>query len=106
MSPMISRCCMTLNYTELILPLSLIRVTISPMLTLSDIQLAQKRIQGATVRTPLIPYPRQTAGRNLFFKAENLQPMGAFKLRGAYNAIASLTAEERARGVVAHSSGN
>jgi len=76
------------------------------MLTLSDIQLAQGRIRGAAVRTPLVPYPRQTPGRNLFFKAEIFQPMGAFKLRGAYNAIASLTAEERLRGVVAHSSGN
>lgn len=42
----------------------------------------------------------------LYLKPENFQPMGAFKLRGAYNAIAALTPEERARGVVAHSSGN
>ena len=45
-------------------------------------------------------------GRRLFLKLENLQPIGAFKLRGAYNKIASLSAEERARGVIAYSSGN
>ncbi len=47
-----------------------------------------------------------TDGRRLFFKLENLQPIGAFKLRGAYNKIASLSPEERARGVIAYSSGN
>ena len=45
-------------------------------------------------------------GRRLFLKLENLQPIGAFKLRGAYNKIASLSPEERARGVIAYSSGN
>jgi threonine dehydratase len=45
-------------------------------------------------------------GRRLFLKLENLQPIGAFKLRGAYNKIACLSAEERARGVIAYSSGN
>jgi len=47
-----------------------------------------------------------TDGRRLFLKLENLQPIGAFKLRGAYNKIASLSPEERARGVIAYSSGN
>jgi len=45
-------------------------------------------------------------GRTLYLKPENLQPIGAFKLRGAYNKIASLTDEERARGVITYSSGN
>jgi threonine dehydratase len=57
-------------------------------------------------RTPLVPCPRSEEDRSLYFKAENLQPTGAFKLRGAYNKISSLSPEERGRGVVAHSSGN
>jgi threonine dehydratase len=76
------------------------------MLTLADIQLAQTRIRGAAARTPLIPCPGADPHGPLYFKPENLQPMGAFKLRGAYNAIAALSPEERARGVVTHSSGN
>lgn len=56
------------------------------------------------MRTPLIQF--QQDGRTLYLKPENLQPIGAFKLRGAYNKIASLTAEERARGVITYSSGN
>jgi threonine dehydratase len=72
------------------------------MITLTDIQQAHARIKHAIVRTPLLPAPQ--AG--LYLKPENFQPMGAFKLRGAYNAIAALNTEERARGVVAHSSGN
>lgn len=76
------------------------------MLTLSDIKHAQTRIHGVVVRTSLIPYPSQEPGHTLYLKPEGFQPMGAFKLRGAYNAIASLSPEERARGVVAHSSGN
>ena len=46
------------------------------------------------------------SARRLYLKLENLQPIGAFKLRGAYNKIASLTDEERRRGVIAYSSGN
>jgi threonine dehydratase len=76
------------------------------MLTLEDIQLAQRRVRGVALRTPLVPYPHAEEGRALYFKAENLQPTGAFKLRGAYNKISSLLPDERSRGVVAHSSGN
>jgi len=76
------------------------------MITLNDIQLAQTRIRGAAVRTPLLAYSGSTPDHLLYLKPENLQPMGAFKLRGAYNAIASLTPAERERGVVTHSSGN
>jgi len=50
--------------------------------------------------------PLEYDGRTLYLKPENLQPIGAFKLRGAYNKIASLTDEERARGVITYSSGN
>jgi threonine dehydratase len=74
------------------------------MLTLSDIREAQTRLDGITVRTPLIPLEHD--GGTLYLKPENLQPIGAFKLRGAYNKIASLTDVERARGVITYSSGN
>ncbi len=76
------------------------------MLTLNDIRQAQNRIHGVAIRTPLLLCPHHSTDRQLYFKPENFQPMGAFKLRGAYNAIASLTPEERARGVATHSSGN
>ena len=76
------------------------------MITLDDVRLAQRRVQGVALRTPLVPCPRGEEDRLLYFKAENLQPTGAFKLRGAYNKISSLAPEERRRGVVAHSSGN
>ncbi len=76
------------------------------MITLEDVRLAQRRVRGVALHTPLVPYPHGEEGRALYFKAENLQPTGAFKLRGAYNKISSLSPEERQRGVVAHSSGN
>jgi threonine dehydratase len=76
------------------------------MITLEDIRLAQRRVRGVALHTPLVPCPRGEGSRRLYFKAENLQPTGAFKLRGAYNKISSLSLEERSRGVVAHSSGN
>jgi threonine dehydratase len=76
------------------------------MITLEDIRLAQRRVHGVALHTPLVPCPRSEESRALYFKAENLQPTGAFKLRGAYNKISSLSSEERSRGVVAHSSGN
>jgi threonine dehydratase len=76
------------------------------MISLEDIRAAQRRIAGVAVRTPLLPCPRHRADRRLYFKPENLQPVGAFKLRGAYNKIASLSAAERDRGVIAFSSGN
>jgi len=76
------------------------------VITLEDVRLAQRRVGGVALRTPLVPCPRSEEDRAFFFKAENLQPTGAFKLRGAYNKISSLSPEERRRGVVAHSSGN
>ncbi|WP_439675422.1 threonine ammonia-lyase [Embleya sp. MST-111070] len=74
--------------------------------TLEDLRAAQKRIAGTAVRTPLLPSLHGDADRPLWLKPESLQPIGAFKIRGAYNAIAALTDAERSRGVVAHSSGN
>jgi threonine dehydratase len=74
------------------------------IVTLDNIREARTRLDGITVRTPLIPL--EWNGRKLYLKPENLQPIGAFKLRGAYNKIASLTDEERTRGVITYSSGN
>jgi threonine dehydratase len=76
------------------------------MITLEDLRLAQRRVRGVALHTPLVPCPRGGEDRTLYLKAENLQPTGAFKLRGAYNKISSLIPEERGRGVIAHSSGN
>ena len=77
------------------------------MITLSDLHAAQSRLQGITIRTQLIEF--KLCGedrRRLLLKPENQQPIGAFKLRGAYNKIASLSEEERQRGVISYSSGN
>jgi threonine dehydratase len=76
------------------------------MVTLNDIRQAQRTIAGVAVRTPLIRYTQSSDDRRLFFKPESFQPIGSFKLRGAYNKIASLTPEERKRGVISYSSGN
>ena len=77
----------------------------APLVTLDDIRAAAERLRGVAIRTPLVAV-RAARGTRRFLKAESLQPIGAFKLRGAYVAIASLTAEERARGVITYSSGN
>lgn len=75
------------------------------MVTLDNIREAQHRIRGVAARTPLLKF--STDGNDGFYlKAECLQPIGSFKLRGAYNKIAQLTEGERKRGVIAHSSGN
>ena len=77
------------------------------MVTLSDIQSARLRLRGVTIHPPLIEFNLSTEdARRLFLKPENQQPIGAFKLRGAYNKIASLSAEDRKRGVISYSSGN
>ncbi|MGA7216781.1 MAG: threonine/serine dehydratase, partial [Candidatus Sulfotelmatobacter sp.] len=77
------------------------------MVTLSDIQSARARLRGVTVHTPLVQFPLCDADpRRLFLKPENQQPIGAFKLRGAYNKIAQLSDAERQRGVITYSSGN
>jgi threonine dehydratase len=76
------------------------------LISLTDIREAHKRISGVAARTPLIRCPQAPLAQPLYFKPESLQPIGAFKLRGAYNKIASLTPEQRQRGVIAFSSGN
>ena len=76
------------------------------MIRPEDVTAARRRLRGVAAETPLIPCPGGDGTRSLLFKPESLQPTGAFKLRGAYNKISSLSDEERARGVVAHSSGN
>ncbi|MFF4651080.1 threonine/serine dehydratase [Streptomyces sp. NPDC001380] len=73
----------------------------------AELEQARQRIAGTVVRTPLLPCPWADDGQHtLLLKPENLQPTGAFKLRGAFNRLAALTPEEAARGVVAQSSGN
>jgi threonine dehydratase len=76
------------------------------IVTLADIRGARERLSGIAVRTPLLEWTASEDSRRLFLKLENLQPIGAFKLRGAYNKIASLPPEERRRGVISYSSGN
>ena len=76
--------------------------------TLRDIYLARRRIAAIATRTPLINSPllAERAGASVYLKPESLQKTGSFKIRGAANKMLSLTAEERARGVIAVSSGN
>jgi threonine dehydratase len=76
------------------------------MITLDDIHSARARLEGIAVRTPLIELDHGDGDRRLFLKPENQQPIGAFKLRGAYNKIASLSEKGRERGVISYSSGN
>ncbi len=76
------------------------------MVTLQDLLAAQSLLRGIAVRTPLLEWTSASAKRKLFLKLENLQPIGAFKLRGAYNKVASLSDDERHNGVISYSSGN
>jgi Threonine dehydratase len=76
----------------------------APLVTLDEIRAAAALLRGVAVRTPLVPFGPPEARR--YLKAESLQPIGAFKLRGAYAAVASLTLDELARGVITYSSGN
>ena len=76
------------------------------MVTLSDIRSAQSLLSKVAVRTPLLEWNDASDSRKLFLKLENQQPIGSFKLRGAYNKVASLNDEERRRGVISYSSGN
>src|SRR5215469_4925101 len=76
------------------------------MIARSDLIQAQSRLEGVTVRTRLIEFDHSDSQARLLLKPENQQPMGAFKLRGAYNKIAALSEQERRRGVISYSSGN
>jgi threonine dehydratase len=74
------------------------------LVSLEAIREAAVTLRGITIRSPLVAFGPPEDRR--FLKAESLQPIGAFKLRGAYTAVASLAPEERARGVITYSSGN
>ena len=78
------------------------------MLEFNDITLAAARLKGVAHRTPVLTSRTLDSmlGLQVFMKAENLQRMGAFKFRGGYNAVNALSDAQRARGVVAFSSGN
>ncbi len=74
------------------------------LVTIADVRAAAATLRGIAIRTPLVPFGPPVDRR--YLKAESLQPIGAFKIRGAYVAVASLTAAERMRGVITYSSGN
>jgi threonine dehydratase len=77
------------------------------LLTLAAFREAQARIRGVAVRTPLVRlFIPGFDEAEIYVKAEGLQPIGSFKLRGAYNKIAQLTPDQRSRGVITYSSGN
>lgn len=78
------------------------------IITFNDILRARERISGVAHRTPVLTSRQfnELVGAEVFFKAENFQRAGAFKFRGAFNKLASLTKEERQRGLLAYSSGN
>jgi threo-3-hydroxy-L-aspartate ammonia-lyase len=77
-------------------------------ISFDDITAAAHRLRGVAHRTPVVTSRTadELTGARLFFKCENLQRMGAFKFRGAYNALAQFTEPQRSRGVIAFSSGN
>jgi threo-3-hydroxy-L-aspartate ammonia-lyase len=78
------------------------------MLTIDLIQEARERISSRVHRTPVVTSRlfNEATGKQVFFKCENLQRAGAFKIRGATNKILSLTSDEKSRGIIAFSSGN
>src|SRR5262245_41194123 len=76
------------------------------IVSLSAIQQAAERVRGVARVTPLIPSSSDDEWNHLWIKCENLQVIGAFKVRGAYNFLAALDPAARARGVVTYSSGN
>ncbi len=80
------------------------------LVSLADIRAAEARIRGVARLTPLLDLslalPAGAAVKQLLVKCENLQPAGAFKIRGAYNMLSRLGADERGRGVITYSSGN
>jgi threonine dehydratase len=74
------------------------------LVSIEAVRAAARVLDGIAVRTPLVPFGPPALRR--YLKAESLQPIGAFKIRGAYNAVASLAADKRSRGVITYSSGN
>src|SRR5436309_9572092 len=86
------------------------RMSIAPPpvrpVTLAEIRAARERIRNVAVRTPLIRLLHGSDAPEIWLKLENLQPINAFKIRGAANAVAMLSAEDRAKGVWTISAGN
>ncbi len=76
------------------------------LVSLDTIRAAATRIAGIAIKTPLLRAPFAGVAGDVWLKAESLQPIGAFKIRGAANKILQLTPEEIARGVITYSSGN
>ncbi|MEV5746391.1 threonine/serine dehydratase [Actinoallomurus sp. NPDC052308] len=76
------------------------------LVTPEEIEDAARRLSGVALRTPLVPLRGTKSSVPLLLKAESLQPVGSFKLRGAYAAVSALPEEEQKNGVIAHSSGN
>ena len=74
--------------------------------TLEGIKEATKRLEGITIKTPLIPLRWYDKNPNIWLKPENLQPIGSYKLRGVYNHVSKLSSEQRARGIATASTGN
>src|SRR5260221_13703460 len=89
-------------------PLAVLGAPAVRTVTYEDVAAAAQRLRGIAHRTPVHTSATvdERTGSRVFFKCENLQRMGAFKFRGAYNALARLSAEQRARGVLTYSSGN
>jgi threo-3-hydroxy-L-aspartate ammonia-lyase len=88
------------------LPASLVHAPLA--ISYADVEAAAQRLSGAAHRTPVLTSRTANAlsGAEIFFKCENFQRMGAFKFRGAWNALASLTPAQQKAGVIAYSSGN
>lgn len=80
----------------------------TPLVGVASVRDAARGLRGVAVRTPLLaaPWLAETAGAAVRLKCESFQPIGAFKLRGAYTMVARLAPEDRARGVITYSSGN
>jgi threonine dehydratase len=85
-----------------------VRPESSSAVSLQEMRAAAKALEGVAARTPLRPVPalQQITGVPVALKCEQLQPIGAFKIRGAYTAISRIPSEARARGVITYSSGN
>jgi threonine dehydratase len=81
---------------------------VTPRVSLDSVRAAASALEGVALRTPLIEAPALSRGlgASVRLKCEHLQPVGAFKIRGAYTALSRLSPADRARGVVTHSSGN
>lgn len=79
-------------------------MTTMDLVTIDDIRNAAQSVANVAIHTPLLPCP--WADGELWLKPENLQPIGSFKIRGAFHAVSQLSAERRAAGIVTYSSGN